>query len=220
MIRLVSHTALPTLSPATLRRPIAIAGAPGHRRQSRDFALHFGQPRFDPGSAVVFPDARPEERYPQEAPEAKYEPHVGVPRRGNRGREYGNVEPHVRDGQHRAHQVGLRVFRKHVSSRFHRKIAAIETQVAKHLAQVVVLHLRQLLRVQAHRRLAARFRAAGLVLLCRRAPCAAAAAARSCRLVSPILRGPPQSRFQACCCAIGPITGRTTFFPWYAVTIM
>ena len=132
---------------------------------------------------------------------------------------HGNVEPHVRDSQHRAHQVGLRLFRKHVSSRFHREIAAIETQVAKHLAQIVVLHLRQLLRVQADRRLGSRFRAAGLVLrLRRRAPRAGRRGGQKLpSRESHPTRAPgrtPQFRSQACPCAIGPITGRTTFFPW------
>jgi len=105
-----------------------------------------------------------------------------------------------------------------VSSRFHREIAAIETQVAEHLAQVVVLHLRQLLRVQAHRRLGARFRAAGLVL--RRARYATRRGGQKL----------PSGESHPMRPAAIPVSGlplcdrpdhrQNTFFPWYAVMIM
>ena len=71
MIRLVSHTAPPTLSPATLRRPIAIPAARPTDASPAISPLHLREPRVDLGSAVVSPDARPEERHAHEARDAQ-----------------------------------------------------------------------------------------------------------------------------------------------------
>src|ERR1039458_5591164 len=60
-----------------------------------------------------------------------------------------DLQPHAADGFDTAHQVRTGLLGRDVATRHYRQVAAVEAQIAQHHADRFVLHLDEMLRVEA-----------------------------------------------------------------------